>query len=607
MLQPLKILILEDSPVDAEMVQRQLIKGKLSCEFRLAINKETYLQALEDFRPDIILSDHSLPQFTSTDALTIARNKFPDMPFIMVTGTVSEEFAAEIMKMGADDYILKDRLGRLPTAINATIQRRKSEKEKQEAEEKIIQSETNLRTIFENTSEGFLLLDRNGIVKALNQKAAEYPFFAVQENLQLGDLIYDFIDPLRVSIFRLFIAKVLTGENVYYDISYDLGNKNIQWIDFSINPVIENGEVTGICITGRNITEKKIAEQQKEFDSNNLKALINNTQDLMWSIDLNFKLITYNNAFDKFNENIFGTQLQKGDYIFSDKLSFAQIDKYKATYSRAFAGETFTIIEHFQEPIEFWSETSYYPIYKQNEVIGTACFSRDITESKKAQEDMRAMENKILEQKIEEQKKISRAIIKAEEAEKNRIGQELHDNINQILAGTRMFLKIAAKKSAETKVLLDYPLELLDSSIQEIRLLSQKQVTPLKNINLKQLVCDILSNYSTSTKTATNLIFEIINDEIGDDIKLTIYRIVQEQMNNIYKHAHAKNVEIAIIPEKRSINISITDDGKGFVVTKKRKGIGISNMIDRIASFNGTLEIKSSPGNGCRLNINIPY
>jgi two-component system, NarL family, sensor histidine kinase UhpB len=606
MSEKLKILILEDSPADAELVKRQLLKDELPCEFYFAVNRVTFVKALDEFMPDLVLSDHSLPQFTSFDALVIARDRFPDIPFIMVTGTVSEEFAAEIMKMGADDYILKDRLTRLPSAINACLQRRRSEKEKQDAEKKIIESENNLRTIFENASEGFLLLDRNGCVKALNNKAAEYPFFVAGKRLEVGDTLYDFIDPGRVPVFKAFIAKVLEGESVHYDIAYDIDKNKKTWIDFSINPAWENERVNGICITGRDITEKKIAEQQKEFDNRNTEALINNTNDLMWSVDRDMNLITSNDAFNKFCEDSFGARIQKGEHILSDTFSKSQLEKYESLYNQAFSGKSFSLIEHLTEPFEFWSEVSFYPIYNGNEVIGTACFSRDITERKKVEQEMLAMEKKILEQKLEQQRKISRAIIKAEEAEKNRIGQELHDNINQILAGTRMFLSMAAKKSPETKALLEYPMELLDSSIQEIRLLSQKQVTPLKDLNLKGMIQNILDDLSKSTKTSSKLDYTADDDSIPDEVKLTLYRIVQEQVNNIYKHADAKNIRIELSTNNNAVTLRITDDGVGFVVNKKRKGIGIANMTDRIASFNGTLEIKSSPGEGCQLLISIP-
>src|SRR5258708_2396407 len=118
----LKILMLEDSAVDAEIVQRVLTKEKLQFDITLVMTKEAYLLALDQSEPDLILADNALPQFNATEALEIVRRRLPLIPFILVTGTTSEEFAAKIIKLGADDYILKDRLARLPAAINTALQ-----------------------------------------------------------------------------------------------------------------------------------------------------------------------------------------------------------------------------------------------------------------------------------------------------------------------------------------------------------------------------------------------------------------------------------------------------------------------------------------------------
>ena len=135
----LKILLLEDCPNDAEDIMHRLQSNeKFNCEFRLATGKGAFLQALEEFHPSIVLSDHSLPQFDSKEALAIARQRFPDIPFIMVTGTISEEYAIDMIKSGADDYILKDRMTRLPAAIMASVQKRKTETEKKMLEQEIM-------------------------------------------------------------------------------------------------------------------------------------------------------------------------------------------------------------------------------------------------------------------------------------------------------------------------------------------------------------------------------------------------------------------------------------------------------------------------------------
>src|SRR5579863_5570589 len=127
--QNLQILILEDSSTDAEIIQRVLRKAGMTCKFSVAMDKNSFLTALEEFTLDLIISDNSLPQFSALEALQIVRERFSYLPFILVTGTVSEEFAADILRFGADDYILKDRMVRLPAAIETALKKRKALKE----------------------------------------------------------------------------------------------------------------------------------------------------------------------------------------------------------------------------------------------------------------------------------------------------------------------------------------------------------------------------------------------------------------------------------------------------------------------------------------------
>ncbi|HLP39068.1 PAS domain S-box protein [Lacibacter sp.] len=346
--------------------------------------------------------------------------------------------------------------------------------QRKKAEEKVIRSETNLRAIFENTSEGFLLVDREGLIKTFNSKAIEYSFFSGENNFQVDHSLFEFIEESRVPVFREFFLQVLNGESIHFERSYEAGNGKTSWLDFSITPVWDEGIISGACVSGRDITQNKLMEQE------------------------------------------------------------------------------------------------------------------------------------ILAQKIQEQRKISRAIIKAQERERNHMGQELHDNVNQILAGTKLYLGMIGKDE-ESKDLIKYPMELIDTAIQEIRLLSSKKVTPIKNINLKELLQKLLEDLESGSSVKTFFQCNITDHVNDDELKLNIYRIIQEQLNNIMKHAAAKTVTVSAIAKDHRVRIVIKDDGKGFDTTKKRKGIGISNMINRIESFNGTVVIESSRGNGCKTEINIPY
>lgn len=119
----IKILHLEDVEIDADLISRFLKKGKIEADIRVVDNKEAYVRALIEFGPDVILSDHTLPSFNSSEALHIFLQSGMKIPFILVTATISEEYAVSVIKAGANDYILKDHLEKLPEAIIHSLQK----------------------------------------------------------------------------------------------------------------------------------------------------------------------------------------------------------------------------------------------------------------------------------------------------------------------------------------------------------------------------------------------------------------------------------------------------------------------------------------------------
>src|SRR5213592_3366896 len=118
---PLRILLLEDVAADAALVERHLTKTGLEFVSQRVDTRARFEQALREFVPDIILSDHGLPGFDGSAALELVNERFPTLPVILVTGSLNEEKAVEFMKAGAADYILKDHLARLPEAIQRAI------------------------------------------------------------------------------------------------------------------------------------------------------------------------------------------------------------------------------------------------------------------------------------------------------------------------------------------------------------------------------------------------------------------------------------------------------------------------------------------------------
>ncbi len=255
--------------------------------------------------------------------------------------------------------------------------------EKKMAENIIKQSEENFRAILENTVQGFILVCPDGYIKSFNQNAIKYGFAAYGRNMEIGESIYNFIEKGRVDFLKTAFSNVLKGEIIQYSRSYNRGPDKTVWIDFSISPVMSGGVVAGICIMGNDISDKKTVEQEREFDQKNLESLINNTRDLMWSVDREFRLITFNRPFKEYMQKTAGVIIKKGSTVLMNSFDGVTHQRYRHYYSRAFTGETFTEIQFTELPEPAWFEISFHPIYKDGEVIGTACFSRNISESKK--------------------------------------------------------------------------------------------------------------------------------------------------------------------------------------------------------------------------------
>lgn len=194
--------------------------------------------------------------------------------------------------------------------------------------------------------------------------------------------------------------------------------------------------------------------------------------------------------------------------------------------------------------------------------------------------------------------------------ERAEIGYELHDNVNQILSTARVFLDLAKNDEDKRVSLIEKSALNISNAVNEIRRISRSLVpASLSDLGLILSIEDLVE--SIKMTKAINVEFYHSGDvetEIVEKGKLMLFRIIQEQITNVLKHADAKQLVIELIVDSCSISLSISDNGKGFDSenVKGKKGVGLYNIANRTELFNGKMNIVTSPGNGCSLNIIIP-
>ena len=344
--------------------------------------------------------------------------------------------------------------------------------------------------------------------------------------------------------------------------------------------------------------ERKDAEQLIKTSEENYRYLFDNNPAtiFIWDLD-DFRILEVNEA----AVNLYGytkeeflqkTLLDIRPEDDRDKLIEAEA-KLQTEYRKASG-----IWKHFNKKGEILNMdiSSHRIVYHGKQVI--LSLANDITERI-------LLEEKLAEEKIKKQQEITAAVITAQDQERSFLGEELHDNINQILATANLYMDCALSDEDSRINLIKESKQLVKDAMEEIRKLSKTLLPPsLGEVGLQEALNDVIEKIKLVNDSIHFLIdWQIPNENtLSEKLKLTIFRIVQEQLNNIFKHAKASNIIITIQQEGEILRLSIKDDGIGFDPAKKRNGVGLQNITSRAELLNGTVLIKSSPGSRMRIN-----
>jgi PAS domain S-box-containing protein len=211
-------------------------------------------------------------------------------------------------------------------------------------------------------------------------------------------------------------------------------------------------------------------------------------------------------------------------------------------------------------------------------------------------------------QLLNRQKLISQATIETQERERAEIGKELHDNVNQVLTTTKLYLDLSMSNKDLRDELIQKSSKNIIYVINEIRQLSRSLMNPsLGDLGLNEAIHDLVENVNLTRKLEVSVdIDETIEEALDENEQLVVFRIIQEALNNALRHSSARKIEVGLHRSVREIELRVKDDGVGFDPAEVKRGTGLRNIENRVYLANGTLRVQSKPQQGCTLIIYLP-
>lgn len=474
---PLRILLLEDLRSDAEVIALQLRKLQYERDIQVVTNRNDFVASLEAFNPHIVLSDYSLPQYTGMDALMHVRERYPYLPFIICTGSMNEETAVACIKAGADDYVLKDSLGRLCSAVQSALVAKQNLHEKDRAVAELQESEANIRAIATHAPDTIYKVDPSGTIVFSSR-----PFDPKENWGEPGGLITDMVREAERDRLREALVRSLSNtETASLELRANTSDDNERWLMFRIGPVTGGSPRALVCIVN-DVSSRVFAERETR--------------------ELNAQLIT--------------------------------LTKY-------------------------------------------------------------------LEQ--------------VREDEKERIAIEIHDQLGQELTGTKLALYWMRQQlqSPDLEVKRDELLEkvshlinLTTTTIETVRRIAHElRPVVLDNMGLQAALEWHVENHNKSAGAPCSLHVDIGDLHFDKDFSTSIYRIVQEALTNVNKHAEATKAWVDFIVEDDELLLQIRDNGKGLDTSSamKSSSLGLFGIRERIRPWDGHFELQSTPEKGSTLRV----
>src|SRR5881628_3312258 len=290
--------MVEDVPDDAALIERELRRAGIAGATRRVDSERAYREALRSFAPDIILTDHSLPTFGAADALRIAILEMPETPVIVVTGSLDEETAAEYIKAGAADYVVKHHLERLGPAVARALDLKRARHEQAQAEQARRQSEERFRALIEHGADAIVLLSPDGAVMFASQSTERLLGSSSRE--LVGRAYLDHVHPDDVPRVREVLGRLAAGPGAPTSLEVRMRHRDGGWrvIDAVAVNRLADPAVGAIIVNFRDVSDRTQTAVALRESEERYRTLVEGVRDIIFALSPEGTIASLNPAFE---------------------------------------------------------------------------------------------------------------------------------------------------------------------------------------------------------------------------------------------------------------------------------------------------------------------
>jgi len=596
----LRILMLEDRAEDAALTADALRKSGLRFSFARVDTKEDFLRQLAERKPDIILSDHGLPCFDGVSALRLAKQKYPDVPVVFVTGSLGEEFAIRTFENGANDYVLKHRLDELAPTVRRALSAAEEARQHRAADEELRRNGELFRNLVDGVKDYALyMLDAQGHIATWNSGAERIEGYTAQEAIgQPLDILFA-RDPSAHDKARRML-EVARREGRYEEEGWRVRRDGARvWISVVITAIRDgNGNLQAFVKVARDITDRKKVEEDLRRSEARMRSILETALDAIVVIDSEGTIHEWNRA----AEQMFGYAREQA---LGQKLENLIIPIYlRETYVRGLAqyivqGES-PLINRRVETVAQRADGSEFPVELAVTEVGTngqrmfTGYIADITERKRAEEEIRKLTVE-LEQRVQKRTEQLGLANKELEAFSYSVSHDLRAPLRHIVGFVDILQNNATNLSEENRYFLN---TIADSARQMGRLIDdllafsrmgrgEVRAVPVK---LDNIVVEAWHELSRESE-GRDVRFEVgpLPEISGDPTMLR--QVFINLLSNALKYTRTRPTAIVEVKATETNDehiVSVRDNGVGFDPAYAHKLFGVFQRLHPAIEFEGT-------------------